>query len=115
MKKFIENIESKNPKDYSIITFRKLKKISNRNHGRYNRNIDTELLEEHFPNIKNKVFRIENVMEHHHFRGELVDKHYRCIVHIPEVDQLLFQDVSEGQWGGLKNSEYRIKNIPSVN
>lgn len=83
-----------------LVTFEELKKISDRNFGRFNRCINPEGI---WNDIKDKPrayqkFRLKPALEHHHHMGKPVDMHYRCIVSHPEMQTTAFQDVAVEQF-----------------
>ena len=84
------------------ITFSELHRLSTENIERFNQNIWTEKLLEEFPEIKDKILVVEILIEHYHYRGEPIEKHYRTqVVGSDYVDSILLQDMSIEQWDNL--------------
>lgn len=81
-------------KEKIFLSFDELKKISDENFGRFNRSIDVEEIEMFIPNVKNNKFRLSFQIEHHHFMGEITEKHFRFLVEHPQFSDRLTQDIS---------------------
>ncbi len=81
-----------------IISFDTLKRLSDCNVERLNRNIDVDTLLIEFPEIVNYNVVLKSIMLHHHHLGELTDPHFRCSVEIENIGWVGFQDVFDYQW-----------------
>ncbi len=85
------------------ISFDELKRISDENFERFNRNVDYEQIErEHF-DIRPPFFKITKLMEHSTFVGSPSEKHFRCLVLHPKISEVMIQDISLEQWDRINN------------
>ena len=84
-----------------IISFNTLKKLSDCNVERLNRNIDVDTLLTEYPNIQNYNVELKSIMIHYHHMFQLTDPHFRCYVKIENIGWVGFQDVFDYQWEGL--------------
>ena len=83
------------------VTFEELKKISDKNYGKLNRNIDPEQLD------KTAIYHLEKCLIHGHALGKQVKPHYRAFVYrwyaFIEKDVMVgMQDITAKQWDKLK-------------
>jgi hypothetical protein len=93
---------TKEQNEIKTISFETLKKLSDCNVERLNRNIDVDTLVNDFPNIISQNVELESIMEHYHHMGKLTDPHFRCYVRIGKLGFVGIQDVFDYQWEGLK-------------
>jgi hypothetical protein len=95
----------KNPKQLKpkTISFDILKKLSDTNYGRLNRNIDVDWLKEEYSNIENYSIELQPVLIHYHFVGEPTKPHLRCLLKLNQIGVIGIQDVFFNQWDELKN------------
>lgn len=87
--------------EIKTISFETLKRLSDCNVERLNRNIDVDTLMNEFPDITTQNVELESVMIHYHHMGELTDPHYRCYVKIENIGFVGVQDIFDYQWEGL--------------
>lgn len=92
---------TKEQNEIKTISFETLKKLSDCNVERLNRNIDVDTLLNEFPNIISQNVELESIMIHYHHMGELTDPHFRCNVRIGRLGYVGTQDVFDYQWEGL--------------
>ena len=85
------------------ISFETLKRLSDCNVERLNRNIDVDTLLNEFPNIISQNVELKSIMIHYHHMGELTDPHFRCFVRIGELGFVGTQDVFDYQWEELSS------------
>ena len=88
-------------KNTKYVSYDVMKKLSDGNLQRFNQNLNYELLESQGYNLKDGEFTFIRIMDHFHFRGEPIAKHYRCLVYTPNNDSMGLQDVSIEQWDSL--------------
>ena len=95
----------KTPKqlNHKTISFDILKKLSDTNYGRLNRNIDVDWLKEEYSNIENQNIELQPVFTHYHCFGEPTKPHFRCLLKVNQIGIIGFQDVFFNQWDELKN------------
>jgi len=84
-----------------LVSFESLKGLSDYNVGRFNQNIDYQDLENNFKGLDEHHFEIIRVMDHFHFQGKPIPKHYRCLVRHPKNIGFRLQDVSIEQWNSM--------------
>ena len=87
--------------EIKTISFETLKRLSDCNVERLNRNIDVDTLMNEFPDITTQNVELESVMIHYHHMGELTDPHNRCYVKIENIGFVGVQDIFDYQWEGL--------------
>jgi hypothetical protein len=85
------------------ISVKKLKKLSDSNFGKLNRNIDVDVLEKDYKVKKFHKVELQTILIHHHFMGKLTKPHYRCWVRVQGLNILGFQDVFINQWDELSS------------
>lgn len=95
--------EVTNSTNERLISFNELRRISDENFGRFNRNVNHEVIQSNHPDIEDSFFSINRLIEHFHFMGESTEKHYRCLVQHPMISVGMYQDVSLGQWESIQN------------
>jgi len=95
--------EVTNSTNEKFISFDELKRISDENFGRFNRNVNYEVIEKKHPNIKDDDFKLTILMEHFHYMGEPTEKHYRCLVQHPMISVGMYQDISLEQLESIQN------------
>ncbi|GMQ33520.1 hypothetical protein [Algoriphagus taiwanensis] len=79
------------------ISFDGLKRLSDENFERFNRNIDYENFEKNHE-IKPNIFKMTILAEHSYSMGSPTENHYRCLVTHPNISEILIQDISVEQW-----------------
>jgi hypothetical protein len=84
------------------ISIKTLKKLSDFNFGKLNRNIDVDVLEKDYKVKKFHKVELQKILIHNHFMGKLTKPHYRCMVRVQGLNILGFQDVFINQWEELK-------------
>ena len=92
---------TKEQNEIKTISFETLKRLSDCNVERLNRNIDVDTLMDEFPNIITQNVELKSIMIHYHHMGELTDPHFRCYVVIGELGFVGIQDVFDYQWEEL--------------
>jgi hypothetical protein len=92
---------TKEKSEIKTISFETLKKISDCNVERLNRNIDVDTLLNEFPNISSQNVELKSIMVHYHHMGKLTDPHFRCYVRIEKLGFVGIQDVFDYQWEDL--------------
>lgn len=83
------------------ISFETLKRLSDCNVERLNRNIDVDTLLNEYPNIVNYNVELKSIMTHYHHMGQPTDPHFRCFVKIENIGFVGTQDIFDYQWEGL--------------
>jgi hypothetical protein len=86
------------------ISFETLKKLSDFNFKRLNRNVDVDELLKEFPDIISKNVELESVMIHNHHKRKKTKPHVRCWVRIKEINFLGIQDIFLYQWEEMYNN-----------
>lgn len=84
-----------------LVSFDQLHQISIENKDKLNRSIWTEKILEENPQVKDMIFQLNFVMEHHHHLGKRVEPHYRTMCGYN--GNILFQDVTIEQWNNLED------------
>ena len=92
---------TKEQSEIKTISFETLKRLSDCNVERLNRNIDVDTLLKVSPNISSQNVVLESIMVHYHHKGKLTDPHFRCYVKIENLGFVGMQDVFDYQWEGL--------------
>lgn len=88
-------------KNVKLLSFEGIKKLSNENVGKFNRNVDYQELERNYNGLDEYNFELIRVMDHNHFQGKPIQKHYRCLIIHPKIKESFIQDVSIHQWDSL--------------
>jgi hypothetical protein len=94
---------TKGQNEIKTISFETLKKLSDSNFGKLNRNIDVDMLEKDYKIKKSNKVELETILIHHHHMGKLTKPHYRCWVRVQGLSILGFQDVFDYQWEELSS------------
>ena len=92
---------TKEQSEIKTISFETLKKLSDFNFGKLNRNIDVDVLEKDYKIKNSNKVELQKILIHHHFMGKLTKPHYRCWVRVQGLNILGFQDVFINQWEEL--------------
>jgi len=71
-----------------------LKKISDENYERFNRNVDYEEIKKQYIELQPPFFKITKLMEHSTFMGLPTEKHFRCFLSPPDISYPILQDIS---------------------
>lgn len=90
------------------VSFDVIKNLSDQNLNRFNQNVDYASLEKNYNDLNENDFELIRVLDHYHFQGQPVPRHYRCMVRHPKVNDFLLQDVSILQWDSLIYSNRKI-------
>lgn len=85
------------PTEKKFTSFDGLKRLSDENFERFNRNIDYQYFEKKY-DITPNIFKITILGEHTHLMGSPTENHYRCLVSHPKISEVMIQDISFDQW-----------------
>jgi hypothetical protein len=93
---------TKEQNEIKTISFETLKRLSDYNVERLNRNIDVNTLLQEFPNITTQNIDLRRIEKQYHNMEELTDQHFRCFVCVEEYGGCIgTQDVFDYQWEEL--------------